>query len=101
MIILSYLFFHKKFKKLNFIQSLTYLSERELHSHVHLFVTPWTVACQAPLSMEFSKQEYLNELPFSFSRDLPSPRFEHESSSSPADSLPSEAQGKPTNKRRF
>ena len=29
------------------------------HSVVsHLFATPWTVACQAPLSMEFSKQEY-------------------------------------------
>ena len=27
-------------------------------SHVWLFVTPWTVACQAPLSMEFSRQEY-------------------------------------------
>ena len=27
-------------------------------SHVQLFATPWTVACQAPLSMEFSRQEY-------------------------------------------
>ena len=27
-------------------------------SHVHLFVTPWTVACQAPLSMEFFRQDY-------------------------------------------
>ena len=27
-------------------------------SHVQLFVTPWTVACQAPLSMEFLMQEY-------------------------------------------
>ena len=26
-------------------------------SHVQLFVTPWTVACQAPLSMEFSRQD--------------------------------------------
>ena len=25
-------------------------------SHVHLFATPWSVACQAPLSMEFSRQ---------------------------------------------
>ena len=30
---------------------------------VWLFVTPWTVACQAPLSMELSKQEYLSGLP--------------------------------------
>ena len=29
-----------------------------LPSHVQLFVTPWTVACQASLSMEFSRQEY-------------------------------------------
>ena len=29
-----------------------------------LFVTPWTVACQAPLSMRFSRQEYWSGLPF-------------------------------------
>ena len=29
-------------------------------SHVRLFATPWTVACQAPLSTEFSRQEYWN-----------------------------------------
>ena len=33
-------------------------------SHVWLFMTPWTVVCQAPLSMEFSSQEYWSELPF-------------------------------------
>ena len=33
-------------------------------SRVWLFATPWTVACQAPLSMEFSRQEYWSELPF-------------------------------------
>ena len=33
-------------------------------SCVWLFVIPWTVACQAPLSMEFSRQEYWNGLPF-------------------------------------
>ena len=33
-------------------------------SHVRLFVTPWTVVHQAPLSMKFSRQEYWNELPF-------------------------------------
>ena len=33
------------------------------HSHVRLFVTPWTVAHQAPLSMEFSRQEYWSGLP--------------------------------------
>ena len=33
-------------------------------SHVRLFATPWTVACQAPLSMVFSRQEYWSGLPF-------------------------------------
>ena len=33
-------------------------------SHVQLFVTPWTVAYQAPLSMGFSRQEYWSGLPF-------------------------------------
>ena len=33
-------------------------------SHVQLFMTPWTVACQAPLSMGFSWQEYWNGVPF-------------------------------------
>ena len=33
-------------------------------SCVQLFATPWTVAYQAPLSMEFSRQEYWSELPF-------------------------------------
>ena len=33
-------------------------------SHIWLFVTPWTAALQAPLSMEFSRREYLNGLPF-------------------------------------
>ena len=40
-------------------------------SRVRLFVTPWTVACQAPLSMEFSRQEDWSELPFPSPGDLP------------------------------
>ena len=35
-------------------------------SCVQLFVTPWTVACQPPLSMEFSRQEYWSGLPLGF-----------------------------------
>ena len=31
-------------------------------SHVQLFATPWTVTCQAPLSMGFSRQEYWSGL---------------------------------------
>ena len=45
-------------------------------SRVWLFATPWTVAYQAPLSMEFSRQEYWSELPFPIPGDLPSPRIE-------------------------
>ena len=45
-------------------------------SRVKLFAVPWTVACQAPLSMEFSRQEYWNGLPFPFPGDLPDPGIE-------------------------
>ena len=38
--------------------------------------TPWNVACQAPLSMEFSKQEYWSGLPFPSPGDLPDPGIE-------------------------
>ena len=41
-----------------------------LLSCVLLFVTPWTVACQAPLSLEFSSQEYWSGLPFPSPGDL-------------------------------
>ena len=40
-------------------------------SHVQLFVIPWTEARQAPLSLEFSRQEYWSELPFPSPGDLP------------------------------
>ena len=53
-------------------------------SHVQLFVTPWTVACQAPLSMGFSKQEYWGGLPFPPPGDLPDPGIELPSPVSPA-----------------
>ena len=42
-------------------------------STVWLFVTPWTVACQAPPSREFSRQEYWSRLPFSSPGALPDP----------------------------
>ena len=53
-------------------------------SHVLLFVTPWTIACQDPLSMEFFGQEYWNGLPFPSPGDLPYPRIEPLSLVSPA-----------------
>ena len=40
-------------------------------SCVQLFAIPLTVACQAPLSMKFSRQEYWNRLPFRSPEDLP------------------------------
>ena len=52
-------------------------------SHVPLFVTPWTVAHQAPLSMGISRQEYWSELPSPTPGDLPDPGIEHESLVSP------------------
>ena len=44
-------------------------------SCVQLSATPWTVACQAPLSMKFSRQEYWNGLPFPSLGNLPDPRI--------------------------
>ena len=45
-------------------------------SHVWLFVTQWTIVLQIPLSMEFSRQEYWNGLPFPSVGDLLSPGIE-------------------------
>ena len=53
-------------------------------SRVQLFVTPWTVARQRPLSMEFSRQEYWRGLPFLPPGDLPSPGMEPGSLKPPA-----------------
>ena len=48
-------------------------------SHIQLFVTPWSVDCQAPLSMKFSRQEYWSGLPFPPPGDVPDPRIEPKS----------------------
>ena len=53
-------------------------------SHVRLFVTPRTVACQAPLSMGFSRQEYWSRLPCPPPGDLPDTGIKPLSSASPA-----------------
>ena len=45
-------------------------------SRIRIFVTPWTVAHQAPLSMEFSRQEYWSGLSFPSPGDLPDPGIE-------------------------
>ena len=64
-------------------------------SRVQLLVTPWTVTLQAPLSMEFSRQQYWSELPFPTPGDLLNPGIELGSPELQADSLPSELLGKP------
>ena len=54
------------------------------------FATPWAVACQAPLSMGFSRQEYWSGLSFPSPGDLPDPGIEPGSPALQADSLPTE-----------
>ena len=56
--------------------------------------TPWTVACQAPLSMGFPRQEYWSGLPFPSPGDLLDPEIKLGSPASQEDSLPSEPRGK-------
>ena len=48
-------------------------------SHIQLFVSPWTVAPQASLSMGFSRQEHQSGLPFPPTRGCPNPGTEPES----------------------
>ena len=55
--------------------------------------TPWTVACQAPLSMGFSRQEYWSGLPFTSLGDLPNPGIKPGSPALQADSSAIELQG--------
>ena len=59
------------------------------------FVTPWTVACQAPLSMGFPRQEYWNGLPFPSPGDLPEPGIEPMSSALAGRFFTTELPGKP------
>ena len=53
-------------------------------SLVRLFATPWTVACQAPLFMGFSGQEYWRGVSIPTPRDLPNPGIKFMSLASPA-----------------
>jgi len=52
--------------------------------------TPWTVACQVPLSMRFSRQEYWSGLPFPSPGDLPNPGIKPRSPALQADYFPTE-----------
>ena len=62
-------------------------------SRVWLFTILWTVACQAPPSMEFSRQGYWSGLLFPSPGDVPNPGIEPGSPALQVDSLPSEPQG--------
>ena len=69
-------------------------------SCVQLFVTPWTIVCQVPLSLEFSRQEYWSGFLF------PSPGIFPTQGSNPvptlqADSLASEPPGKPSENHNY
>ena len=73
------------------LQALVAQSYLTLQSLDLLFAIPWTVACWAPLSMEFSR----SGLPFRSPGDLPNPGIEPRFPTLQTDSLPSAAPGKP------
>ena len=70
-------------------------SENVSRSVVSDSATPWTVACQSPLSMEFSRQEYWSGQPLPSPGDLPDPGIKPGSPILQSDSLWSEPPGKP------
>ena len=67
----------------------------QLLTHVSLFATPWTIAPQVPLSMEFLRQEYWSQLPFPSPRDLPDSGTEPCLLHQQVDSLPLSHWGSP------
>ena len=64
-------------------------------SRIQLFATLWTVVCQAPLSMEFSRQEYWSGLLCPSPGDLPNTGIKTQSPALQVDFLPAELPGKP------
>ena len=67
---------------------------------VWLFATPWTITHQAPLSMEFSRQEILEWVAIPISRGSSRPRDQTRSATLQADSLSSEPPGSPQNQNQ-
>ena len=67
-----------------FLRASASLSALSRFHHVQLFVTPWTIACQAPLSMGFSRQEHWSGFPCPSPGDLPDPGIKPSSLTSPA-----------------
>ena len=62
-------------------------------------MTPWTEACQAPLSMGFLRQEYCSGLPFPSPKNFPDPGIEHTSSALASKFFTTEPPGKPVIKK--
>ena len=83
----------KYMEKIYISSSLLFLLSR--FGHVQLCAALWTVACQAPLSMAFSRQEYWSGLPGPPPGHLPGPGIELVSPARQADSLPTDSPGKP------
>ena len=81
-------------QRLQLPQSLWWVGGRWVTKLYLTLTTPWTVACKAPLSMGFSRQEYWSGLPFLSPGNLPNPENEPGSPALQADSLPTELQGK-------
>ena len=78
------------------IRKLQYQSETvQSLSNIQLFWISWTVTCQSPLSVEFSRQEYWCGQPCLSPGDLPDPGITPGSPTLQADSLPYKPQGKP------
>ena len=86
--------FYTKIYSFNFHNNLKCYAVLSL---IQLFVTPWTVAHQAPHPWEFSRQGYWSGLPFPTPGDLPNPGIKPRSPMLQVDSLPAEPPGKPKN----
>ena len=86
-----------------YIHFVIYFQYAYVLTHVWLFTTLWTVTCQAPLSMGFSRQEYWSGLPFPPTEDFSNPGIEPSSPVSPAlqaDSLLRSHRESPENLKR-
>ena len=99
--VVQYLFFFLfyNFPFLSF--SVVGLSGMHACSDVSESATPWTIACQAPLSMEFSRKEYWSGLPFSPPGDRPTLGIEHTSPALAGSFLTTEPPGKPRFKEGY
>jgi len=85
------LYFNKTGRKLFFKKkTIPQKQTNKSLSRAQLFATPWTVAHQAPPSMEFYRQEYWSGLPFPSPGDLPDSGIEPGSSALQVDALPSD-----------